>query len=184
MSDEPKELVFLGLVPFDAVNAPTPTRTFYAELAENLIEAIDRVTAAIPGYGDETVAKDYVNRKRHVPKALVVEALSAMLVDPELQAALGAKADTIIAKRQRIEAFKPLIAHMDVALKGLKFTVAVAEAELAGEAQQIYGVGKALSHDHENSRLSMHVDKMRRVMARPRKRRGKAGQDKSDGTDQ
>ena len=151
---------------------PSPTPTFYSERAKELIAAIDRLTEGVPDFDAPQVSKEFVNRKRQIPPEFISHALSALKVDAELHGVPALNAGQVFARKQYVEAFHPVIRHLEATLAGVRFSVAAAEAQLAGHAQQIYGIAKALTRDRETpTQLTMHVEHMQRALRAARRKK-------------
>ena len=166
MADKPK------LTSTETSKLPSPAPTFYSERAKELIAAIDRFTQGVPDFDAPQVSKEFVNRKRQVPPEFISHALSALKVDAELQGVPALKAGEVFLKKQYVEAFHPVIRHLVATLAGVRFSVAAAEAQIAGHAQQIYGVAKALARDREMpTPLTMHVEHMQRALRAARRKK-------------
>ncbi|HYK01367.1 MAG TPA: hypothetical protein VE974_06395 [Thermoanaerobaculia bacterium] len=147
----------------------TPSPTFYSELANSLLTALDQFTAAVPNFDNPTVSKDYIKKKRRVPALLVTNAVSAVLVHSELHSVKALNAEQTIDDKQYIDAFTPLARHMETALKAIIFGIEAREARLAANAQQIYAVAKAFVRDRESTTLAVHVDNMKRAIKAARR---------------
>ncbi|HYK00715.1 MAG TPA: hypothetical protein VE974_03105 [Thermoanaerobaculia bacterium] len=143
----------------------------FSELASTLIAAISRVSAAVPAFDDARVTKDFIARKLRVPAPFVTEAVSALVVAAELRDMHPGHWDRTLIRRQYIDAFIPLLKHMEVATKKLRFDIDAQQALLAADAQQIYAVTKALARDREATALGVHVGNMRRALRAARRRR-------------
>jgi hypothetical protein len=150
----------------------SPSPTFYSELAQSLITAIDQFTAAIPEFDNPIVSDEFVVRKRGIREAFVTEAVSALLVHTELQNMKQLNAVEALDDKQYIDAFVPLVRHLQSALRGLRSTIKARKARLAGNAQLIYTVAKAFTRDRKASSLVEHVGNMKRSLATtPRRKR-------------
>lgn len=149
----------------------SPSPTFYSELAQTLITAIDQFTAAIPEFDNPIVSDEFVLRKRSIRPEFVTEAVSALLVHTELQNMKQLNAVEALDDKQYIDAFVPLARHMQSALRGLRSTIKARKARLAGNAQLIYSVAKAFTRDRKTSSLGEHVGNMKRSLATPSRRK-------------
>lgn len=177
MTDNPK--LELALAPYGTATdtLPSPTPTYYSELAKTLIAMIDQVLrAATPDFETPTLSPKYVARKLRVPPDLISHAFGALLVHPELKNVDALDAATALRRKQYIDAFIPVIKHMDATLKAMRFNVDANQALIAASAEQIYGVAKALARDRETASLSVFVGNMKRALraARRPRRRGAA----------
>ena len=153
---------------------PTPSPTFYSQLAANLIAALDQVTAAVPNFEDGVTTKDFVSKKRRVPPAFIVDAISALKVNGDLHNVKALNVLEAMDDSQYVEAFEPVIRHLQAALAGLEFSVAGRKARLAATAQKIYAISKALVRDRENTSvgIAVHVNNMKRSLRPSRRRKG------------
>jgi DNA-binding protein H-NS len=141
------------------------------ELANTLIGAIDKVSAAVPTFEDSRVSREFVERKLRVPASFVTEAVSALLVEPELRSVNTLSSDRTLLRKQYIDAFLPLLNHMDVATKELRFNIEAQQALLAADAQQIYGFAKVLAQDRDTSSVSVYVGNMKRALRAARRKK-------------
>jgi hypothetical protein len=150
---------------------PTPKPSVYAQLAAMLIASLNQFMAAIPEFNNpQGVSKDFVKRKRRVPPPFVDNAVSALVVEQELQGIPQLRPDQVLDDREYLDTLKPVLRHMITAVKGLKFTIDVREARLAASAQQIYGIARSLAADRDATSIAAHVDNMKKAR-RPSKRR-------------
>ena len=158
--------------PLEATPMVSPSPTFYSELANTLIAAIDQFTGAIPEFDNPIVSEEFVIKKRRIRAEFITEAVSALLVHTELQNMKHLNALEALDDKQYIDAFTPLARHMQSALRGLRSSIKAREARLGGSAQRIYSVAKALTRDRKTSSLGEHVGNMKRTLA-PATRRKK-----------
>ena len=149
----------------------SPSPTFYSELAQTLITAIDQFTAAIPDFDNPIVSDEFADRKRHIRPEFITEALSALLVHTELQNMKQLNAVEALDDKQYIDAFVPLARHMQSALRGLRSTIRARKARLGGNAQVIYSVAKAFTRDRKTSSLGEHVGNMKRSLGTTSRRK-------------
>lgn len=186
MSDKPTNDPAASQTALQTTPRVSPSTTAFAELANTLIAAITRVSAAVPVFDDSRVSRDFVERKLRVPAPFVIEAVAALIAESELRGVNALNSDRILLRQQYIDAFYPLLRHMEVAAKELRFRIEAQEALLASDAQQIYGVGKALAQDRStNSMLKVYVRNMSRALRaarRPRRKGAGTGEPESDAT--
>jgi len=151
---------------------PTPSPTFYSQLAADLIASLDGFTAAVPDFDNPLrLSASFIQSKRRVPKAFVVDAIAALLVSGELQGLKISNTAEVLDDQQYIDAFVPLARHLETALKGLNFTIQAREARLAANAQKIFTTAKALAQDREGTTIGVHVENMKRSRRKPPARR-------------
>lgn len=156
---------------------PTPSPTYYGQLAATLIASIDQFTAAVPDFDNsQQVSKEFVARKRNLPPQFVNDAVSALIVSPELQAIRSLNAAEVLDDKQYVDAFAPLERHLEGALKGVRFAIGIRYARLGAGAQQIYAFAKTIARDRSTTALDVHVERMKRSRTPGRRR-------KSDGED-
>jgi hypothetical protein len=141
-----------------------PPPTFYAELAANLVNALDQFLAAMPPLDALTVSEKFIKRKRRVPAPFVADAVSAILTDSELQNVRTLNAAQAVDDQLCLEAFRPLVRRVKGADKALRLMVQAREARAAANAQQIYAVAKAFTSDREATSLGVHVGNMKRSL--------------------
>jgi hypothetical protein len=150
---------------------PTPSSIVYADIAAPLQSALEQFNAALPPLDNPSMTKEFITRKRRVPAPLVTHAVSAILVEPELQNMKSLNIPQMLDDKQCLDVFIPLERNMDAAHKALIMEIQAREARLAGNSQQIYAVSKALARDRDATTLGVHVVNMKRAMKGPRRRR-------------
>jgi hypothetical protein len=149
----------------------TPSPTFYGQLADGLAADLDRFSANVPGFDDETVQPEFVRRKRRIPRRFVQRAVGALFGSSELLAVEVLDAAETMDDQQYIDAMQPVERKLFAVWKRLRFTIQVREARLARKAQQIYGVAKELARDRETSTIQSHVDEMAKFRSQKKRRR-------------
>jgi len=151
----------------------TPSPTLYGELARDLMADLDRFSANVPGFNDETVKPEFVRRKRRIPRPFVQRAVGALFGSNELLAVEVLDAAETMDDQQYLDAMKPVEQKLFAVYKRVRFTNQVREARLARKAQQIYGVAKELARDRETSTIKVHVDEMAKYRTQKKPRRTK-----------
>lgn len=150
--------------------------TAYRELAAALIAALDQFRAAVPDFGTaHHVSKEFIDRKKRIPAKFVVDAVSALLVNDDLQSIPLLKRDEVLDDQQYVENLAPVLRHLGATWKGLKFNIDAREARLAAASQQIYGVARSLASDRDAAAITAHVENMKRSRY-PRRRRKADGE--------
>jgi hypothetical protein len=134
---------------------------------------LDRFTANVPGFDDETVTREFVRRKRRIPRAFVHRAVGALFGSSELHAVEVLDMAETMDDKQYIDAMQPVEQKLFGVWKRLRFTIQVREARLARKAQQIYGVARELARDRETSTIKLHVDEMATFRSQKVRRRTK-----------
>ncbi len=162
---------------------PTPSPTYYGQLATTLVGSLDQFTAAIPDFGNpQQVSMEFVQRKRYIRPQFIADAISALLVSPELQSLRLVNLAEVMDDKQFVDAFLPLLRHLEAATKGLKFIVAMRNARLGEAAQQTYGLARELDRNKAASTISAHVENMKRSYYARRKSDSETARRKKGGT--
>jgi hypothetical protein len=161
---------------------PTPSPIVYADIAAPLQSAIEQFNAALPPLDNLSMTKEFITRKRRVPAPLVTHAVSAILVEPELQNMKSLNIAQMLDDKQCLDVFIPLERNMDAAHKALIMEIQAREARLAGNSQQVYAVSKALARDRDATTLGVHVVNMKRAMKVPPPRRRRNPEDETPET--
>jgi hypothetical protein len=146
-----------------------PPPAFYAELAAALVTALDNFMAAMPPLDALTVSEKFIRRKRRVPVPFVADAVSAILIESELQNVKTLNAAQAVDDQLCLEAFRPLARRLKGTDKALTLIIRAREARAAAGAQQIYAVAKAFTSDREATSLAVHVGNMKRSLRGPRR---------------
>jgi hypothetical protein len=170
MPEKPTKDQTPEITAIEPVPMVSPSPTFYSELATTLITAIDQFTSSVPDFNNPIVTEDFVTKKRRIRPEFVTEAVSALLVHSELHNIKQLNAVEALDDKQYVDAFIPLARHIKGALKGLGFSISARQARLAGNAQLIYSVAKAIARDR-NTTLGVHVDDMKRSLATSTRRK-------------
>jgi hypothetical protein len=144
----------------------TPSPTLYGELATGLIGDLDRFSAAVPGFDDETVTPEFVRRKQRVSPEFVNRAVGTLLGSSELLNVKPLDPAETLDDKQYVDAMRPVEQKLLAVYKRVRFTIRVREARLTRRAQQIYGVAKELARDRDTSLIKSQVDDMAKARAR------------------
>jgi hypothetical protein len=161
--------------PAQPPETPTPTRTHYQQVADNLLAAIAAFVAEIPSFETaETMPRSFIRRKRGVPREFVNTAVGALITSPELQSVKQLDATVSADNHQYVEGLSPVLNQLGTIYKDLKATLDGKRALLASDAQQIYAVARSLAHEKQGGALLSHVENMRRAL-RPRRKKAKKG---------
>jgi hypothetical protein len=169
MSDKSKQTAAAVAVVMEP--APIPSLTFYAELVAPLAIALELFKAGIPPLDNLTVTKDFIKKKRRVPAPFVSDAVSAVLIEADLQNVRTINTAQALDDQACLDAFIPLARHIDAVRKAVLLIIQGREARLAASAQQIYAVAKAFSRDREATSLGVHVGNMKRSLKGSHRRR-------------
>jgi hypothetical protein len=145
----------------------TPTVTYYEQLADKFMKALDDIAEIIPKLqaSHESTAP-FVRSYLSIPNAFLATTISAVEQDATLQGVqkldLTASRDTL----QFLEAFKPVLDKLTGFQSALKFTMNSRKALLAADSLQIYDVAKGLARDPGSAGMAAHVGNMKRDLGR------------------
>jgi hypothetical protein len=171
MTEKNKQSAALATAETEPAPGPFPSASFYDEIVAPVMAALEQFSVAIPPLDNLAVTQDFIKRKRRVPAPFVTHAVSAILVELELQNVKSLNTAQAFDDKRCLDALVPLARQMDAALKALLLIIQGREARLAANAQQIYAVAKAFARDREATSLGVHVVNMKRALKGPRRRR-------------
>jgi hypothetical protein len=150
-----------------ADDAPTPTVTYYQQLAEHFSKALDEIAALIPQMeGERPATADFIRSHQNIPIVFLGTAIAAVEQVPELQDVR--KLDVARARDtlQFIEAFRPMLDKFTRIEKSLAFTLGSRKANLAADALQIYAIAKGVARDPDASTAASIVQNLKRDLGR------------------
>ena len=146
---------------------PTPTITFYQQLADEFMKELDDIAPIIPQLEAAHISTaNFVRSHLNVPNEFLATALAAVEQTPALQAVN--KLDVLAARDtlQFIEAFRPVLDKVSAFANALKFTIASRKASLAADSLQIYDIAKGLARDPGSAALASVVANLKRDLGR------------------
>ncbi len=171
MTEKNKQSAALATADTEPVPGPFPAASFYEAIVAPVMAALEQFSVAIPPLDNLAVTQDFIKRKRRVPAPFVTHAVSAILVEIELQNVKSLNTAQAFDDKRCLDVLVPLARQMEAALKALLLIIQGREARLAANAQQIYAVAKAFARDREATSLGVHVVNMKRALKGPRRRR-------------
>jgi len=155
---------------------PTPTTTYFQQVADDFIHDLDRIVAALPALSTAhpTTAK-FVRGHQTIPPEFLAAVVAAVEQTPVLQATQ--KFDTVAGRNalQMLEAFTPLVNRVAALHDALLFTMRSTKAWLGASGLQIYAVSKGLARDPGASVGSASITSHLAVMKRTLGRKGPRG---------
>jgi len=151
----------------DPANLPTPTVTYYQQLADRFTKALDEIAAIIPKLeASHAATAPFVRSHLNVRMEFLATAIAAVEQVPELQGVnkldVTAARDTL----QFIEAFRPVQDKVTAFASSLKFTLASRKASLVADSLQIYSIAKGVARDPGSADAASHVANLKRDLGR------------------
>jgi len=157
----------------DPANPPTPTVTYYQQLADTFLKSLDEIAATIPKLeATHAATAPFVRSHVNVRTEFLATAIAAVEQVPELQGVnkldVTAARDTL----QFIEAFRPVLDKVTAFTSSLKFTLASRKANLVADALQIYSIAKGVARDPGSADAASHVANLKRDLGRRGRAKG------------
>ena len=147
--------------------APSPTTTHYQQLADEFMQALDRVAAMVPKLESKHVSTaNFVRSHMNIRNAFLMTAIVAVEQIPELRMIDRLDVDGGRDTLQFIEAFRPVQDRLMALTNSLKFTMAARKARLASDALQVYSLAKGLARDPTRAEIAAHVANLKRDLGR------------------
>lgn len=151
--------------------APSPTVTYYQQLAAQLNALLETVRAGVPTL--ETVtpeAKAFIRRKRGVEQSFIAAAVGSLTLAEDLQGLGDLSTEETTDDAQFIDGLTPLMMNAVLLAQQLQLTIRARRARLATKAQKIYAFARAQALDRDAAKILPHLENMKRA----RKRRATA----------
>jgi hypothetical protein len=146
---------------------PTPTVTYYQQVAEQFMKSLDEIVQIIPKLEASHVATaTFVRTHLNIPNEFLATAIASVEQHPTLQAVQKLDPATARDTLQYIEAFRPVLDKVTAFQRALWFTLGSRKALLAADALQIYDVAKGLSRDPGSADMASHVANLKRDLGR------------------
>ena len=149
------------------VSPPTPTITYYQQLATRFMAEFDVVAQIIPTLEPaHVVTAEFVRAYQAVPIEFLSTTTSAVEQTPEFQKLN--KLDVAMARDtlQLLDAFRPVIDKVSAFLRNLQFTLNSRKALVGFETLQVYDIAKGFARDRDNAIIPSHVANMKRDLGR------------------
>lgn len=152
----------------DTQGTPTPTVTYYQQLALKLDKLLADFTAEIPGYNDELPADPL---KLHRPAKMPFVADMASVV--EGNPVLTAVEPDYVAHTRDTQQYSEVFRHMMGSLQGvvtrMGLIMRVREVKAGRGANRFYAIAKRLSKDNPNdTQLGAHMQRLKVTYKRPK----------------
>jgi len=155
-------------------DTPTPTRTYYDILAEEIMQDLDRVAAKIPKLEEHHRASENAIRAHvNVPRPFLGTAVVAVEQTPELQGVRKLVPEEGRDTLQYLDAFRLVDDKLGELKAHVRFTLMSRKTALALQALQVYAVARGLARDRSGADVAAHVENLRRDLGkrgRPRKK--------------
>jgi hypothetical protein len=149
------------------VQPPSPTITYYQQLATQFMADFDQVAQIIPKLeSDQVVTAEFVRSYQSVPIEFLSTTTSAVEQTPEFQNIN--KLDIAMARDtlQLLDAFRPVLDKVSAFTKNLQFTLMSRKALLGFETLQVYDIAKGFARDRNNAIIPALVANMKRDLGR------------------
>jgi hypothetical protein len=147
---------------------PTPTVTYYQQLAGEFLTELDEIAAIVPKLVEAQQAStaNFVRTHLNVSTEFIATVIAAVEQTPELQGVgrldVTAARDTL----QLIEAFRTVLDKVTAFTSSLQYTMNSRKASLVVDSLQMYDIAKALARDPNNAAIRSHVANMKRDLGR------------------
>jgi len=153
---------------------PTPTITYYQQLADNAVKAIDALAAAMPPLeASHPMTADFVRSHRNVSPSNLAEVVAMVEQNPEILATNKLSPSESRDDLQFAEAFGPVGQKLIAVGKTVVFTVDAKLASLTASSQQVRAVTDALARDPGSSHLIPVTARLKKILGRRRGSRKK-----------
>ncbi len=164
-------VVAIPPVSTDPASSPSPTVTYYQQVASEIVATIEAALARMPRLQIAHPAKArYLRfRQRFYSPVLITTAAVAVESNPELQDINLLDAEAGRSNLQYVEAFSELEAAVTRSLGNIRFTLQSVKWETTLRALQTYQIAKTMVRD-PNSTLAAHVASMKKVVSRRQRR--------------
>ena len=148
--------------------SPTPTVTYYQQLALKLDKLLADFTAEIPGYNDELSADP---RKLHRLAKMPFVADMASVV--EGNPALNAVEPNYVAQTRDTQQYSEVFRHMMGSLQGvvtrMDLIMRLREVNAGRGANRFYAIARRVSADNPNdTQLAAHMQRLKVTYKRPK----------------
>ncbi|HEX3583664.1 MAG TPA: hypothetical protein VH087_17990 [Thermoanaerobaculia bacterium] len=154
--------------------SPTPTITYYQQLADDAVKAIDALAAAMPPLeASHPSTADFVRSHRNVPPSSLAETVAIVEQNPELVATNKMPPPESRNDLQFAEAFGPVGQKLIAVGETVVFTVNAKLAALTASGQQIRAVTEALSRDPGSAHLIPVAGRLKKLYGKKRGSRKK-----------
>jgi len=154
--------------------APTPTMTYFQQLADNAVKAIEALAAAMPPLeASHPSTADFVRSHRNVPPSSLAETVAIVEQNPELIATNKMPPVQSRNDLQFAEAFGPVGRKLIAVGETVVFTVDAKLAALTASGQQIRAVTEALARDPESAHLIPVAARLKKLFGKKRGSRKK-----------
>ena len=145
----------------------TPTVTYFQQLANDWIKALDTLSATVADIEEKhpSTAK-FVHGHQNVPDAFIVSAVATMEQTPSLHGVDGL--DPVVSRSdlQFNDAFKQVVDKLTALRNALDYTILTKRANLAASALQVYYLTKGIARNRTNAAAISHVTNMKRDLGR------------------
>jgi hypothetical protein len=153
---------------------PSPTITYYQQVADTAMKAMNELLAALPPLETSHPATaDFV--RGHSNVSLPDLAIVVSHVDQQPRLRVANTLDPVRGRDtlQYAEAFEPLAEKLITAGNALRFTVRARVAELTANAQQTGAVAQALARDPASANLHPISQSIKHALNKKRSRKKK-----------
>jgi hypothetical protein len=156
------------------VAPPTPTMTYFQQLADDAVKAIDALAAAMPPLeASHPSTADFVRSHRNVPPSSLAETVAIVEQNPELISTNKMPPAQSRNDLQFAEAFGPVGQKLIAVGETVVFTVNAKLAALTASGQQIRAVTEALARDPGSAHLVPVSARLKKLYGKKRGSRKK-----------
>ncbi len=152
----------------DTQGTPTPTVTYYQQLALKLDKLLADFTAEIPGYNDE-LPPDSHKLRRQAMAPFVADMASVVEGSP----ALSSVEPDYVAHTRDTQQYSEVFRHMMGSLQGvvtrMDLILRAREVKAGRGANRFYAIAKRVSADNPNdTQLGAHMQRLKTTYKRPK----------------
>lgn len=153
---------------------PTPTITYYQQLADDALKAIEALAAAMPPLeASHPTTAGFVRSHRNVSASNIAETVAIVEQNPELVATNKMPPAESRNDLQFAEAFGPVGQKLIAVGKTVVFTAEAKLAALTASGQQIRAVTEALARDPGSAHLIPVAARLKKLYGKKRGSRKK-----------
>lgn len=143
------------------VPIPTPTVTFYQQLAEEVMKKFDGIATTLPQEDPGRATTDFVRRRQNVSNRALAMVVATVEQNPELQELGFFDVKTARDTLQMIEALSQVSDKGAAFFARLKFMLMIRKADLVVQARRMYYHAKGLARDPRHVGLASFVAAMK-----------------------
>jgi hypothetical protein len=146
---------------------PTPTVTYYQQLAAEFTTELDQIATIIPKLEAQHVSTvKFVRAHLNVPTEFLATVVAAVEQTPELQGVNDLEVSQARDTLQFLEAFRPVLDKVTAFARNLQYTMNSRKASLSADTLQIYYIAKGVARGRNQAAVGSLVANMKRDLGR------------------